>query len=109
MNLRKTIAGAAVALGSTAVMLGLGGVAQAAEVGAEARPSLDTEPGELAGVGDVVRLDTNDLADHVRALDLRLTDPAALAANLRGPVGSILRDKAGHVVPNVETGIGLGS
>ena len=33
MNLRKTIAGAAVAVGSTAVMLGLGGTAQAVDLG----------------------------------------------------------------------------
>lgn len=108
MNVRKTIAGAAVALGSTAVMLGLGGTAQAAEFGAEARPQLDTEPGKIATVGDLVRIDSEDLNDKVRTLDLEVGDPKALARNLKGPVRDILREKARHV-PNVETGLALGS
>lgn len=109
MNVRKTIAGAAVALGSTAIMLGLGGTAaQAAEVGAETRPELDTEPGKIATVGDVVSIDTEELAGTVRTLDMDLGDPKALARNLKGPVRDLMREKARHV-PNVETGLTLGS
>ncbi len=58
MNLRKTIAGAAVAVGSTAVMLGLGGTAQAVDLGAHTSPDLDTELGKVANIGDIVRIDT---------------------------------------------------
>ncbi|MEV8436356.1 hypothetical protein AB0425_03195 [Actinosynnema sp. NPDC051121] len=58
MNLRKTIAGAAVAVGSTAVMLGLGGTAQAVDLGAHTSPELDGELGKVANIGDVVRVDT---------------------------------------------------
>lgn len=109
MNLRKTIAGAVVALGSTAVMLGLGGVAQAAEVGAEARPELDTGLGEIASVGDALRVDTEELGGRLDTLDLDSTDPEVLLeGNLQGPLRDLLREKAGHV-PNVDTGIVLGS
>ncbi|WP_367133765.1 hypothetical protein [Saccharothrix sp. HUAS TT1] len=58
MNLRKTIAGAAVTLGGTAVMLGLGGTAQAVDAGAHTTPSVDSELGKLANIADVVRVDT---------------------------------------------------
>ncbi|TQM81899.1 hypothetical protein FHX81_4286 [Saccharothrix saharensis] len=58
MNLRKTIAGAAVAVGSTAVMLGLGGTAQAVDLGAHTSPELDGELGKVANIGDIVRVDT---------------------------------------------------
>ncbi|MFE9744203.1 hypothetical protein ACFYOT_04805 [Saccharothrix saharensis] len=60
MNLRKTIAGAAVAVGSTAVMLGLGGTAQAVDLGAHTSPELDGELGKVANIGDVVRVDTSN-------------------------------------------------
>ncbi|MFD0200095.1 MULTISPECIES: hypothetical protein [Saccharothrix] len=58
MNLRKTIAGAAVTIGSTAAMLGLGGTAQAVDLGAHTRPDVDAELGKVANIGDVIRLDT---------------------------------------------------
>ena len=58
MNLRKTIAATAVAVGSTAVMLGLGGTAQAVDLGAHTSPDLDGEVGKVANVGDLVRVDT---------------------------------------------------
>ena len=60
MNLRKTIAGAAVAVGSTAVMLGLGGTAQAVDLGAHTSPEIDGELGKVANIGDVVRVDTSN-------------------------------------------------
>ncbi|MCE6997015.1 hypothetical protein LZG04_19720 [Saccharothrix sp. S26] len=59
MNLRKTIAGAAIAVGSTAVVLGLGGTAQAAtDLGAHTGPELEGELGHVANIADVVRIDT---------------------------------------------------
>lgn len=58
MNLRKTIAGAAVTLGGTAVMLGLGGTAQAVDVGAHTQPDIDTEVGKVANIGNLVLVDT---------------------------------------------------
>ncbi|WP_158850533.1 hypothetical protein [Saccharothrix deserti] len=108
MNVRKTIAGVAVTLGSTAVMLGLGGTAQAADAGAEIRPEIDTEPGKVATVGDLVRVDTEELAGHVSRFELDPDDPKSLARTLKGPVRDLLRETARHV-PTVETGLSLGS
>lgn len=65
MNLRKTIAGAAIAVGSTAVMLGLGGTAQAVDLGAHTSPELDGEPGKVANIGDLIRVDTANPAGPV--------------------------------------------
>lgn len=65
MNLRKTIAGAAVTLGGAAVLLGLGGTAQAAELGAHTTPDVEGELGRIATVGDIVRVDTADPAGPV--------------------------------------------
>lgn len=60
MNLRKTIAGAAVTVGSTAVMLGLGGTAQAVDLGAHTSPDIAPELGKVANIGDIVRVDTTN-------------------------------------------------
>ncbi|XVS64536.1 hypothetical protein ACQPYE_00280 [Actinosynnema sp. CA-299493] len=76
MNLRKTIAGAAVTLGGAAVMLGLGGTAQAVDLGAHARPDLDAEPGKVANLGDVVRVDLSNPAGPVVTGPLVLGDGA---------------------------------
>ncbi|MBB5806855.1 hypothetical protein F4560_006623 [Saccharothrix ecbatanensis] len=108
MNLRKTITGAAVALGGAAVMLGLGGTAQAAEIGAEARPQLDTEPGKIATIGDITRIDTENLADGIRTVDLDVTDPESAVESLAGSARDTLQDKSGEL-PTVETGVSLGS
>jgi hypothetical protein len=108
MNLRKTIAGAAVALGGAAVMLGLGGTAQAVEIGAEARPQLDTEPGKIATIGDITRVDTENLAGGLRTADLDVTDPESAVEGLAESVRHTLGGKSGQL-PTVETGVSLGS
>ncbi|PSL55400.1 hypothetical protein B0I31_105362 [Saccharothrix carnea] len=72
MNLRKTIAGAAVTIGSTAVMLGLGGTAQAVDLGAHTRPDVDAELGKVANIGDAVRVDTANPTGPVTARPLFL-------------------------------------
>jgi hypothetical protein len=77
MNLRKTIAGAAVAVGSTAVMLGLGGTAQAVDLGAHTSPELDGELGKVANIGDVVRVDTANPTGPVVTGPLFLGDGTA--------------------------------
>ncbi|HEV7906546.1 MAG TPA: hypothetical protein VGP03_00260 [Pseudonocardiaceae bacterium] len=70
MNLRKTIAGAAVALGSATVMLGLGGTANAAVDGhAGTTPNLDAELGKVASVGSLGSIDTNDPNGKVQAIN----------------------------------------
>ncbi|WP_447005031.1 hypothetical protein ACRAKI_00265 [Saccharothrix isguenensis] len=117
MNLRKTLAGAAVALGGAAVMLGLGGTAQAADIGAETRPQLDTEPGKIATIGDVAGIDTRDLAgrigtkdllDRVRTVDLDLTDPETTVEGLADSAQGATRDRTDQL-PTVETGVSFGS
>ncbi|KOX35242.1 hypothetical protein ADK67_02095 [Saccharothrix sp. NRRL B-16348] len=74
MNLRKTIAGAAVTLGSTAVMLGLGGTAQAVDLGAHTRPDVDGELGQVANLGDLVRVDLSNPAGPIVTGPLVLGD-----------------------------------
>ncbi|WP_033436240.1 hypothetical protein [Saccharothrix sp. NRRL B-16314] len=108
MNFRKTIAGAAVALGGTAVMLGLGGTAHAAEIGAEARPQLDAQPGKIATIGDIARFDGEDLTNPLSTADIDVTDPEAAAADLVATVLDTLRGKPGQL-PGVETGVSFGS
>ncbi|MCC8247546.1 hypothetical protein [Saccharothrix luteola] len=81
MNLRKTIAGAAVTLGSTAVMLGLGGTAHAEhDLGAETRPDVDAELGEIANVGDAIRVDLSNPAGPI------VTGPLLLGNGAGGPL-----------------------
>ncbi|QQQ76515.1 hypothetical protein IOD16_36885 [Saccharothrix sp. 6-C] len=76
MNLRKTIAGAAVTLGGAAVMLGLGGTAQAVDLGAQVRPDLDAELGKIANLGDVIRVDASNPAGPIVTGPLLLGDGA---------------------------------
>ncbi|WP_433267005.1 hypothetical protein ACQPZF_00290 [Actinosynnema sp. CS-041913] len=77
MDFRKTVAGAAVALGSAAVMLGLGGTASATGLDLQATPDLDTDLGKVGGVRDVAYVDTNDLAGTVRLPDFQaVVEPA---------------------------------
>ncbi|MEU4740002.1 hypothetical protein AB0G02_05975 [Actinosynnema sp. NPDC023658] len=73
MNLRKTITGAAVTLGGAAVMLGLGGTAQAVDAGAHTRPDAEGELGKVANIGDLVRVDTSDPAGPVVTAPVVLT------------------------------------
>ncbi|GAA1266650.1 hypothetical protein [Saccharothrix xinjiangensis] len=98
MNLRKTIAGVTVALGSTAVALGLGGTAQAADVGVEARPDVEAEPGRVARVDDVLLVDTNELGEHVRLLKPRDLGPKGISRQVRQVVPP-LAEKARRDLP----------
>jgi hypothetical protein len=77
MNLRKTIAGAAVTLGGTAVMLGLGGTAQAADLGAHTRPDIDAELGKVANLGDLLLVDASNPAGPIVTGPLVLGNGAA--------------------------------
>lgn len=110
MNLRKTITGAAVALGSATVMLGLGGTAHAAgpaEAGAETNPNLPLYLGEAASAGDLAEVDTTDEHGKIQAWNFRdtnLVDAAAenldadVIANLLGYDAT--PGEAGHVHVN---------
>ncbi|MET9226967.1 hypothetical protein [Lentzea sp. NPDC003310] len=85
MNLRKTVAGAAVALGSTAVMLGLGGTAHAADhadVTANTQPDLGGQLGEVAQVGNLASVDTSDAAGKIQAINAEEANVDALVENV---------------------------
>lgn len=107
MNLRRTIAGAAVALGSTAVMLGLGGTAHAADAGAQTRPDLDSELGKVGSVGGLARLDTKDPGGKLQALNFQNPSATALVQNLDGQVvPSLLGYDNTEDPANLELGLG---
>lgn len=91
MNLRKTIAGAAIALGSATVMLGLGGTANAA-TGADAgtSPNLDAELGKVATVGELAQVDTNSPVGVIDALNFDAVKAAADVQNLDAGVADNL-------------------
>ncbi|MFD5824021.1 hypothetical protein [Lentzea sp. NPDC060358] len=84
MNLRKTVAGAAVALGSATVMLGLGGVAHADTVDATAHtmPDLGGQLGDVATVGDLAKVDTADVNGKIQAINAQDADVTALVENV---------------------------
>ncbi|MBB5958766.1 hypothetical protein FHS29_005375 [Saccharothrix tamanrassetensis] len=91
MNLRKTIAGAAVALGGAAVMLGLGsGTASAAGADLQSAPDLDTELGKVGGVDDIAAIDTTDGAGKIKFLNLQNPNAKAVVTNLDGQTVSSL-------------------
>ncbi|RDI18787.1 hypothetical protein [Lentzea flaviverrucosa] len=84
MNLRKTVAGAAVALGSATVMLGLGGIANA-DTGSAAvhtTPDLGGQLGDIATVGDLASVDTADAAGKIQAINAQELNAAALVENV---------------------------
>jgi hypothetical protein len=110
MNLRKTITGAAVALGSTAVMLGLGGTATAApEAGAQARPDLDAELGKVGTFGDLGAIDTNDPKGKIQLLNAEQPTTTALVENLESQgVASLLGYKSNEEPSNLQLGADLG-
>ncbi|WP_033428141.1 hypothetical protein [Saccharothrix syringae] len=108
MNLRKTIAGVTLGLGSTVAALGLGGTAHAAEVGAEARPDVEAEPGQLARVGDLVDVDTNELAQRVEALKPRDLSLEGLGRHLQRRVAPQLEEQVRRDLP-VDLDLRLGS
>lgn len=90
MNLRKTITGAAVALGGATVMLGLGSPAALAGpigAGAESNPSLPLHLGEAAEAGGLASVDTTNQDGKVQALnDRNMNVVDAAAENLDADV-----------------------
>ncbi|MEU7480177.1 hypothetical protein AB0A63_29630 [Lentzea sp. NPDC042327] len=84
MNLRKTVAGAAVALGSATVMLGLGGIAHAdtANANAHTAPDLGGQLGDVASVGDLASVNTKDVDGKVQALNAQQPDVNAIVENV---------------------------
>ncbi|KOV88927.1 hypothetical protein [Nocardia sp. NRRL S-836] len=100
MNLRKTVAGAAVALGSATVMLGLGGIAHAdtASANATTAPDLGGQLGDVASVGDLASVNTNDVDGKVQALNAQQADVVAFVQNV---------DAGGNGLP-AATLLGLG-
>ncbi|MFS8100349.1 hypothetical protein LFM09_24780 [Lentzea alba] len=85
MNLRKTVAGAAVALGSTAVMLGLGGTAHAADhadATAHTQPDFGGELGEVLSAGNLAKVDTSDAAGKIQAINFEDADVTAIVENV---------------------------
>jgi hypothetical protein len=87
MNLRKTIAGAAIALGGATVMLGLGGTANAAVDGtAHTTPNLDLELGKVANAGNLASIDTNNPAGKFEAINFDAVDVDGVVENVDGQV-----------------------
>ncbi|MEU0880017.1 hypothetical protein ABZ345_15555 [Lentzea sp. NPDC005914] len=85
MNLRKTVAGAAVALGSTAALLGLGGTAHAADhvdTTAHTQPDFGGELGEVATAGNLAKVDTSDVAGKIQAINAEDADVTAIVENV---------------------------
>ncbi len=84
MNLRKTVAGAAVALGSTAALLGLGGTAHAdtADAIAHTQPDVGGQLGEIATVGDLAQVDTSNVEGKIQALNGQNPDVTALVQDV---------------------------
>lgn len=114
MNLRKTITGAAVALGSATVMLGLGGIAHAdtAGVGAGTSPDLGGQLGDVASVGDLASVDTSDVDGKIQAINAQDLDVNALVENVDAggsgvPAATLLGLNEPQGPPNVQAGLGI--
>ncbi|GAA0224349.1 hypothetical protein GCM10010492_23130 [Saccharothrix mutabilis subsp. mutabilis] len=108
MNLRKTISGAAVALGSTAVMLGLGGTAHATGVDLQSDPTLDTELGKVGGVGKLANVDTDDPNGKFQLVNQQRPDITAVITDLDAQqVGSMLGYGKQDPTSHIDTGLGI--
>src|SRR5687767_11671337 len=85
MNLRKTVTGAAVALGSATVMLGLGGIAHAddhVDATAHTQPDLGGQLGDVASAGNLAKVDTSDVAGKIQAINAEDADVTAIVENV---------------------------
>jgi hypothetical protein len=85
MNLRKTVTGAAVALGSATVMLGLGGIAHAddhVDATAHTQPDLGGQLGDIASAGNLAKVDTSDVAGKIQAINAEEADVTAIVENV---------------------------
>ena len=114
MNLRKTITGAAVALGSATVMLGLGGTAHADTIGAAAdtAPDLGGQLGGIGGVGNLASVDTSDPTGKIQLINAQ--DPSATAilenvdAGANGvPASTLLGLNEPQGPPHANAGLGI--
>ena len=107
MNLRQTITGAAVALGSATVMLGLGGIAHAdTAVGAASTPDLGGQLGDIGGVGDLASLDTTDPTGKIRAVNTQ--DPSVTTNLDAGANGIPAAPPLGLSEPQGQPHVGAG-
>ncbi|MEJ2852517.1 MULTISPECIES: hypothetical protein [unclassified Saccharothrix] len=108
MNLRKTISGAAVALGSAAVVLGLGGTAHASGVDLQSDPTLDTELGKIGGVGKLASADTNDPNGKFQLVNQQRPDVKAVVTDLdTQQVGAMLGYGKQDPTSHIDTGLGI--
>jgi hypothetical protein len=108
MNLRKTISGAAVALGSTAVMLGLGGTAHASGVDLQSNPTLDTELGKVTKVGDLASADTDDVNGKFQLVNGQQPDLKAVVTDLDAQqAASMLGYGKADPTSHIDTGLGI--
>ncbi|MCP2244768.1 hypothetical protein [Lentzea aerocolonigenes] len=114
MNLRKTITGAAVALGSATVMLGLGGIAHAdtAGVGAGTSPDLGGQLGDVASVGDLASVDTSDVNGKIQAVNAQDLDVNAIVENVDAggsgvPAATLLGLNEPQGPPSAQAGLGI--
>ncbi|CAL9660414.1 hypothetical protein SUDANB95_06952 [Actinosynnema sp. ALI-1.44] len=108
MNLRKTISGAAVALGSTAVMLGLGGTAHASGVDLQSDPTLDTELGKVGGVGKLASVDTDDPHGKFQLVNQQRPDVKAVITDLDAQqVSTMLGYGQQDPTSHIDTGLGI--
>ncbi|MFI6100632.1 hypothetical protein ACIA8G_34210 [Lentzea sp. NPDC051213] len=84
MNLRKTVTGAAVALGSATVMLGLGGIAHAdtADVNALTQPDIGGQLGDVASAGSLAAVNTEDVNGKIQAINAQDADVTAIVENV---------------------------
>ncbi|GAB2828065.1 hypothetical protein [Lentzea nigeriaca] len=84
MNLRKTITGAAIALGGATVMLGLGGTAHAdvASTAVETTPDLGGQLGDVAGAANLASVNTEDVDGKIQAINAQDLDVKAIVENV---------------------------
>ncbi len=108
MNLRRTITGAAVALGSAAVVLGLGGTAHASGADVQTQPNLDLELGKVGSVGKLASIDTDNPQGKIEAINRESADLRAMAENLDvPPVATLLGYDNPEDPSTVEAGLGI--
>ncbi|ACU34024.1 hypothetical protein KCV87_20225 [Actinosynnema pretiosum subsp. pretiosum] len=104
MNLRKTVTGALLGLGSAAAMLGLGGTAMAADtidITTTANPDIDAHAPDAVKVGEIVDLDINEISDiNLNVLDDDNVDADVFAHDLQALVnnGDLPADALVHLL-----------
>lgn len=114
MNLRKTITGAAVALGSATVMLGLGGIAHAdtADANVATTPDLGGQLGDIASAGDLASVNTADAAGKIQAINAQDLDVETIVENVDAggngvPAATLLGLNEPQGPPHANAGLGI--